>query len=174
MANLSLQPTVIPLAGCRRLSSGVSHPGKIMEDSDNIEFFNLFTVALLDRLYASFPTPININARDLVSNLLADEPDDDAWLKKSQAAEHAASFLSDEGFITYGDARIKSGLFQQVRLTGKGLAVLNATPGSIERSEPLINKVRATVAKGAKEAGKKAIRQIVQAILVAGIKAASS
>jgi hypothetical protein len=144
-----------------------------MGESDNIEFFNLFTVALFDRLYASFPTPININARDVVGSLLASEPNDDAWYEKSQAAGHAASFLADEGFITYGDARVKSGLFQQVRLTGKGLAVLNATPGSIERSEPLINKVRATVAKGAKEAGKEALRQLVQAILVAGIRAAS-
>ena len=156
------------------LNSGVSHHRELMGQPDNIEFFNAFTIALLDRLYASFPTPISVNARDVVGELLAKEQDDAAWYQKGQAAGHAAGFLADEGFITYTDARISAGTFLGVRLTAKGLAALNATPGSIEKREPLISKVRATVAQGAKAAGKEAMHQLVQSILASGIKAAMS
>jgi hypothetical protein len=145
-----------------------------MDEPDNIEFFNLFTVALFDQLYASFPTPININAQDVASELLADEPEDTAWYKKAQAAGHAVAFLSREDFITHRDARAERGMFLGVCLTAKGLAVLNATPGSLEKSEPLINKVRAAVAGGAKEVGKETLRQLVQSILVAGMRVAAS
>lgn len=145
-----------------------------MGEPESIEFFNAFTIALFDRLYASFPTPISINARDVVGQLLADEPSDSAWYQNAQAAGHAASFLADEGFITYTDARPNAGVFLGVRLTAKGLATLNATPSATEKHEPLIGRVRATVAQGAKAAGKEALHQLVQAILAAGIKAATS
>lgn len=145
-----------------------------MSEPDNIEFFNAFTIALFNHLYANFPTPISVNARDVIGEVLAKEQDDAAWYEKGQAAGHTANFLADEGFITYIDAHVSAGLFLGVRLTAKGLAALNATPDSIEKHEPLIRKVRATVAQGAKAAGKEAMHQLVQNILTAGIKAAMS
>ena len=145
-----------------------------MAEPDNIDFFNLFTIAIFDRLYNSFPTPIQVNAVLMASELIPEKTSEEARHKKLQSAGYALSFLAEEGFVTYKDARPNVGQFVGVRLTAKGLAVLNSVPGSIEKSEPLIGRIRKILTGGVKEAGNESIRQIVQSALTTGLAAVPS
>jgi hypothetical protein len=145
-----------------------------MERTDNIEFFNIFTLSLFDRLYSKFPTPIDVDAGAIASELAANESKDDVWYEKVTAASHALDFLHQEGFITYKSKIMSEGKFAQVRLSAKGLAVLNAVPDSLETKEPVIGKVRNALAGGVKEAGSESVRQLVQHLLTAGLAAAPS
>ena len=131
--------------------------------TDNIEFFNLFTLALFERLYAEFPTPIDLDVGTLAASLVpGDCIDDDTWYKRVSSADHAVTFLTDEKFITHKGTYLEGGKFLQVRLTSKGLAVLNSTPNSLESKETLISRIRKALAGGAKEAGAETVKQLVQ------------
>ena len=145
-----------------------------MSNPDNIDFFNLYTIAIFERLYNNFPTPIHVNAVLMATELVPEQSSEDDRHKKIQSAGYALSFLAEEGFVTYEDARPNVGQFAGVRLTAKGLAVLNSVPGSIEKSEPVIGKIRNALTGGAKEAGNESIRQIVQSVLTTGLAAVPS
>lgn len=145
-----------------------------MSDPDNIDFFNLFTIALFDCLYTNFPNPIQLNVARLVSELLPEEMSNDAHLRRIQLTVHATSFLAEEQFITYKDARPTVGQFVGIRLTSKGLAVLNSVPDSIDKNEPIIGEIREALAGEAKEAGGESIRRIVQTLLSTGLASAPS
>ena len=139
---------------------------------DSIDFFNLFTLALLERLYGEFPTPVEIETKVLGTGLLPEDIDQDAGFKLLGSTDDAMTFLAEEGFITHQGSYLEGGTFLQVRLTAKGLAVLGSTPGSLENREPLVARIRKALAGGAKEAGSETVKQLVQQAFAAAVAAA--
>jgi len=47
---------------------------------DNIAFFNRVTLALFERLYSSFPTPIELDVKSIAISVIPEEAEfDEAW-----------------------------------------------------------------------------------------------
>lgn len=142
----------------------------------NIEFFNRTTLALFDRLYASFPSPINIDAQSLAEPLIPETSSTEERLGLLRAADDAIDFLAKEGFLTYKGTYMEGGTFLDARLTLKGLTILGS-PSSLEEKQSLIDNIKKALAAGAKEAGAETVKLLAQkafaAALVAGPALAS-
>lgn len=143
-----------------------------MSAPENIETFNRICIALFDKLYSTFPVPIEIEMNDIsMSAVQQDSSDELAWDVLSMGGE-VIRFLAEEGFLTYKSAPVAESQFLQVRLTMKGLAVLGYIPTSIEKAEPLISKIRRVVGGGLKEAGGETVRQLVSQVFSLALAAA--
>ena len=92
----------------------------------NIDDFDAAVAAILGCLYATFPNKTTVDAFELAGDA------DDAT-RETYAS--TLEFLRDEGFLSYGQRSGKRGLFAQVVLTAKGLALLGATPPSLSMKE---------------------------------------
>ncbi|HAG3149662.1 TPA: hypothetical protein G8O65_003923 [Salmonella enterica] len=115
----------------------------------NIERFNEIVGEIFGRLYESFPVKIDIKAIDIVrQNELAFFLDTVDWLKNS-------------GYLI--GVRSSGGIHNAV-LTAKGLEVLNATPGSLEK--PLGVRISDSI----KIEGKEALRSLVSQTLGIGLQ----
>ena len=124
----------------------------------NIDFFNIFALALLEKLYGEFPNPIEIDTNNLGVSLIPEDCSEEIIHNLLNSTDNAVTFLAEEGFITYKSAYLGGG-FSQVRLTAKGLAVLNSTPEAIDSREPLIARIRKAFAGGAKEAATETVKR---------------
>lgn len=137
---------------------------------DNIAFFNRVTLTLFEKLYSSFPTPIELDVNLIAMSVIPEEAEyEEAWISL-QAAENAIDFLEQEGFLTH-KGKFCEGGFLQVRLSMKGLAILGSTPDSLEGKQPLIDRIRKLLTGGAKEAGTEAVKQLTQQALAAAVAA---
>lgn len=141
---------------------------------DNIEFFDRLTLALLERLYSEFPTPVEIDTRSLGAGLLPDNVTPEVGHRLLASVDHAVNFLQEEGFITHRGTYLEGGTFLQVRLTAKGLAVLNSIPESLEGRETIAARIRGLLGSGARTAGTESVKQLVQAALKTALGAASA
>lgn len=138
---------------------------------DNITFFNRLTLALFEKLYLTFPTPIELDVKSIAMSVIPEDAElDQAW-NGLQAAEDAIDFLEQEGFLTYKGKYLEGGTFLQARLTLRGLAILGSTPDSLEGKQPLIDRIRKVLSGGAKEAGTEAVKQLTQQALAAALAA---
>ena len=88
----------------------------------NIDDFDAAVAAILSRLYATFPNKTTVDAFELAGD--ADEATRETYAS-------TVEFLRDEGFLSYGQRSGKRGLFAQVVLTAKGLALLGVMPASL-------------------------------------------
>ena len=140
----------------------------------NIDFFNGFTLSLFAKLYEAFPTPIDIDTSALALASIPEDATHDASWNYMSAADHAVHFLKQEGFLTSEGGFLSGGTELQVRLTAKGLAVLNSMPDALDSGTPLIDKAKAALSTGAKEAGKETIKQVAQWIFTAGLAAGAA
>ncbi|WP_462379769.1 hypothetical protein [Pseudomonas sp. Marseille-QA0892] len=138
---------------------------------DNIEFFNRFTLALLEHLYSQFPTPTEIDTLTIASKAMPDNVDADCISNFLCSTDDAVIFLAEEGFLTCKGTYLEGGKFLQVRLTAKGLAALGSTPESLGSKEPLISRIRKALANGTKEATSETVRQLTQQAISAAILA---
>lgn len=139
---------------------------------DNITFFNRLTLALFERLYSSFPTPIDVDVKAIAMTVIPEDAEGVETWNCLQAAEDAIDFLSQEGFLTHKGTYLEGGAFLQARLTLKGLAILGSTPDALEGRQPLIDRIRKVLAGGAKEAGSEAVKQLTQHAFAAALAAA--
>ncbi len=119
---------------------------------DNIVFFNRMTLALFDRLYSAFPTPVDLTTNSIAMSILPEGAAYDETWSSLQAAEDAIVFLAQEGFLTHKGTYLEGGTFLQARLTLKGLAILGSVPVALEGKQSLIDRIRKVLAGGAKEA----------------------
>jgi hypothetical protein len=140
----------------------------------NIDFFNRFTLVLFAKLYESFPTPIDVKTAEVAAEVIPLDVEHAKGWDWFVAADHAVGFLAQEGFLTYENSYLEGGHYVQVRLTAKGLAVLGSTPDALNPRTPLIDKAKAALASGAKEAGNETIKQVMQWIVGAGIAAGTA
>lgn len=139
---------------------------------DNITFFNRTTLALFEKLYSAFPTPIDIDVKAIAMTVTPEDAKYDETWNNLQAAEDAIDFLAQEGFLTHKGTYLEGGTFLQARLTLKGLAILGSTPDALEGKQPLIDRIRKVLAGGAKEAGAEAVKQLTQQAFAAAVAAA--
>jgi hypothetical protein len=141
---------------------------------ENIEFFDRFTLALLGHLYSEFPTPVEIETRSLGAGLLPDDINPEVAYNLLASVDHAVNFLEEEKFITHKGTYLEGGTFLQVRLTAKGLAVLNSVPESLEGRETLAARIHGLLSGGAKAAGTESVKQLVQVAFKTALGAAAT
>ena len=131
----------------------------------NVQIFNLICLRLLSDLYESFPVPIAIAPNALGLSAVPDESDYDASWSVMEVAVETIGFLRQEGFLTAG-APVATGEIPDVRLTMKGLAVLGV-PVSLkpnEAGEPIIEKIKKLMAKGAEKVAGETVQAIVSEV----------
>lgn len=143
--------------------------------STNIEQFNELTGQIFACLYEAFPIPISLRPSMLgideheggeyspeVGKVLGVEP---------QSAEeiifkHSVTWLLQASYINATQVQFDSHFFSNVRLTAKGLEVLNAIPENLVQKESLGTQLASASKSGAKEL----IRTITTEVLGVGIR----
>ena len=138
---------------------------------DNITFFNRLTLALFEKLYSSFPTPVDIDVKAIAMTIIPEDAEGAETWSSLQAAEDAIDFLAQEGFLTHKGTYLEGGTFLQTRLTLKGLSILGSTPDALEGRQPLIDRIRKVLSGGAKEAGAEAVKLLTQQAFAAAVAA---
>ena len=139
---------------------------------DNMTFFNRLTLAVFEKLYSAFPRPVDIDVLAVAMTVIPKDTLHDETFNCLQAAEDAIDFLTREGFLTHKGSDREGGTFLQARLTLKGLAILGSKPDALEGSKPLIDRIKHVLARGAKEAGVEAAKQLIQQVFAAAAAAA--
>jgi hypothetical protein len=131
---------------------------------DNIAFFNRMTLALFDKLYTSFPTPVDLKTGNIAMSIIPNGAEYDETWNSLQAAEDAIDFLAQEGFLTHKGTYSEGGTFLQARLTLK-------VPDALEGKQSLIDRIRNVLAGGAKEAGSETVKLLTQQAFAAAAAA---
>lgn len=138
---------------------------------DNIAFFNRMTLALFDKLYSAFPTPVDLKTNSIAMSVIPEGAEYDETWDSLQAAEDAIDFLAQEGFLTHKGTYLEGGTFLQARLTLKGLAILGSVPDALEGKQSLIDRIRKVLAGGAKEVGSETVKLLTQQAFAAAVAA---
>ncbi len=138
---------------------------------DNIAFFNRMTLALFDKLYSAFPTPVDLKTKSIAMSVIPEGAKYNETWDSLQAAEDAIDFLAQEGFLTHKGTYTEGGTFLQARLTLKGLAILGSVPDALEGKQSLIDRIRKVLAGGAKEAGSETVKLLTQQAFAAAVAA---
>jgi hypothetical protein len=121
----------------------------------NKDEFNRIAAVVLEKLDSEFPKAIRLQAEGIV-----DEADQDAVMIFCNTIE----FLERENLLSYDSAADTGTLFNGVRLTGKGLAALNAVPDILKEKATFRQHITTALRSGSKEVIKNAINQLIQAI----------
>lgn len=131
----------------------------------NVEIFNRVCLHLFSELYESFPVPMAIDPNGLGLSAVPDELEYDASWSVMEISVETVTFLHQEGFLTIRD-RVSTGEFGDVRLTMKGLAVLGIPVSlkSNEPREPIIEKIKRLMGKGADKAATETVQAIVSEV----------
>ena len=127
----------------------------------NIDLFNRFCLAVFEKLYLSFPCPLDIDVSNLMMSVIPiGTASEEAIWNDLDIGGPAIEFLAAEGFLVYQGAP-NGNQFMQVRLTMKGLVVLlGSVPDSLEKHEPLISKILSITSKGLKEAASDQVNEL--------------
>lgn len=129
-----------------------------IEVPDGVQAFNFWTLLIMARLWDEFPRPQYFNSTPSVVRVTSDprttgDPIGPDGLEQVQLFAHTLDWLIGEGFAT-GVANA-AGAFANVRLTTRGLTVLNQVPRSIspkpagQADKPLGALIREAAAKHA-------------------------
>lgn len=130
----------------------------------NIDLFNRVALAAFQRLYLSFPVPIDLAVNDLVMSAMPlGAAFDDAFTALSMGRE-ALEFLAGEGFLTHKGCHVEGSYCLQVRLTMKGLAILGSIPASLTHKETLMSKIGAIAGKGLRNAASDQVQELTSQI----------
>ena len=136
------------------------------EQLTNIDRFNITALKLFDQLYDSFPNPIDIDPKELGVTASPDDAEFIEAFKIIVYAENAVTWLVEEGFVRCESPKVGS-RFQKVRLTLKGLTVLGYLPTSVrpqDLPEPLIKRIKRSLASGAEKAGTEAVKGLLMEV----------
>lgn len=149
-----------------------------MATPSNMDLFNAFTLALFKDLYESFPSPVDINATGLAMKLLPEELPNEDGMRLFRAADDAVLWLQEEGFIRIGSQSMDRGEFFQVRLTSRGLGVLDSVPSSIagddSESKTVVGKIGDVLSEAGKDVAKDETRSAIKALMGIIWKAAAA
>lgn len=107
----------------------------------NIDLFNRFCLAVFQKLYLSFPCPVELDVNIIMMSVIPNDAESDETFNTLISGGDAIQFLAAEGFLIHQGALLDGSNFLQVRLTMKGLAVLGSIPNSLEKRESLISKI---------------------------------
>ena len=127
-----------------------------------VRAFNFLALYLFQKLYDSFPERVDINGLRAVVDLSVETCSSDEAEIGRYLAE-TLDWLEEEGFI-----RVRSkdlgGNYHGVGLTLRGLTAIGYVDTVLpaqEKKEPLIDKIRRVLAKGAHEAASDTVRAIM-------------
>lgn len=143
-----------------------------MAKPDNINHFNHVVLHTFDCLYAAFPVPIEIKVAEIAELASPGSLSAEPSFNELRPTYEAIQFLEKEGFVEHLNGPVDGTAFSHVRLTMKGLTVLDQTPDSLEKKESLISKMRGLLKAGAKEVGAEAAKQLVSQAFTAAVAAA--
>jgi hypothetical protein len=123
----------------------------------NKDEFNRIAAYVLQNLDAEFPKPIfRLEAKELV-----DEKDEDAVMIFSYTVE----FLQAEGLLTYMAGSDMGLQFSILKLTGKGLTLLNSIPDVMKGKLTFRRRIKDALKGSSKEALKMTINQLIKAAI---------
>jgi hypothetical protein len=144
----------------------------MVKPPENIHRFNVTALALLDRLYYSFPEPIKVDASHVAIDAAPSDSTDEGFWEYGAGADHVLTWLGEEGFLRYMKYA-ENGHFYGVRLTLKGLTVLGHVPVAVTeggRRTPTIDRIRKALANGAEKAGTEAVQSIIGSLFRASLR----
>jgi hypothetical protein len=131
--------------------------------------FNVVAAELFDRLFESFPFPLDIDLSELYDDAsrkagFADDDSEEAQQRDFEGpdlAGNAINWLEQEGYLRVAGRTISDGVYG-LELTEKALSRLRGVPASIlQKREPLIDRIREAVIE---EAPKTVIEKTAGAI----------
>lgn len=128
----------------------------------NIDLFNRFTLALFAKLYESFPVPANLDFESIMMSVIPDDEGYEQTFNILVTARETVNFLESEGFLSVGFKGLDVRGVDQVRLTMKGLAILDSVPASLEKKESLISSISAITKKGLKQAASDQVSELAK------------
>ena len=139
-----------------------------VQASTGMDSFNVVTLQLFDRLYDSFPRPLNINhtlASDIgFSAVPVDATEEQAW-EIGTMTNDVVEWLAEEGFLRYEkDPNQIPGNYWCVRLSLKGLAILGSIPMGLTMKEekvPLISNIKELLKEGSKKVASDAAKFVI-------------
>ena len=138
----------------------------------NIEIFDRVVALTLVKLHESFPSPIDLEARQIGAEAAHDAVDgEEIFTIIARSAEDSIAFLVREGFIHY-DVSYKSlsgPEFPQATLTMKGFSLLGSTPNAVDESvdrRPFIDQLKGAVREG----GKASVPEIIKSLLASAVQ----
>ena len=134
--------------------------------SDNMHQFNLTALAVFEKLYASFPTPIDFRPSHVGIDAAPPDASYEQAFNFGAEARHVVSWLEEEGFLRTGSID-KAGYYLQVRLTMRGLTILGSVPSALQAQEartPIIGRVKKVLVAGTEKAGTEAAKALVSEI----------
>ena len=117
----------------------------------NIDDFNRGAASILSYLYDKFPEKVTLE-------IPKQFPDESPEVQSIFGA--TVNFLNDERFISV-DTIAYGLVYCGVRLTSKGLAVLNAMPDAITESKSISDKLKSALKDGSATALKAIITQLI-------------
>lgn len=132
----------------------------------NMKVFNLVALRIFAELYDAFPLPVEIIPRSISSEILsAGAPPDDV-LNSIVIADTTLRWLEAEGFLRHSSSGSEAGIFYQVQLTLKGLAVLNSvSPSKNKAPVPMIQKIKKVFCAQEKKADEKSLKVVLNELL---------
>ncbi len=128
----------------------------------NIDLFNRFALALFAKLHESFPVPANLDFESIMMSVIPDDEGYEETFNILVTAREAVNFLESEGFLSVGFKGTDGRGVSQVRLTMKGLAILDSVPASLEKKESLISSISAITKKGLKQAASDQVSELAK------------
>ena len=129
----------------------------------NIDRFNLAAIELLSVLYDNFPVPVAIDTAEIGVEATPGDATPVEMLRFAMYAEHALTWLTEEGFIRYEPPNYGT-RYTNVRLTLKGLTLLGYVPSALradENSEPIITKIKRILSHGTEQAATEATKSLL-------------
>lgn len=121
----------------------------------NMKDFNEWVAKILKHLYSVFPVEDDFDASDMTG---------EKEMEKNELFNGTMQFLKNEEFIRFNDlGTFGSYGYMNIVLTAKGLSVLNYSPDSLEKKEPLIDKLKGALKSGSSTAITAVVQGIVQA-----------
>lgn len=146
----------------------------------NIELFNRLVALTLVRLYAEFPSPVDIDSAKIGFEATHDSKDEDeSFAIISNTAHNTIAFLCHEGFTRFTpEMRTFSGPdFPGLVLTLRGFSLLGTTPHSVDQALPrgsFAEELKDALADGAKASASDVVKELLAGAIRMGVQAATS
>ena len=151
-----------------------------MTEPRNIQIFQELAARVLDRLYASFPNPILLDAMDIgqeVAVHLEGEPAEHFQVL-NEYAENSVKFLAKEGFVEFRPDRRTldqpATIFPEAVLTLKGFTLLGAVPAAVDESierRPIAQQLSEALDAGARDTVSDLVKKLFYGALTIGSSA---
>ncbi|OYT90312.1 MAG: hypothetical protein CFE43_18845 [Burkholderiales bacterium PBB3] len=144
----------------------------------NIRQFNILVLLILSSLYQSFPKLRVLSLNNLAAEATPDDTTYDESLDWIDAANAAADWLREEGFIRF-ERRVhihtRPGEIEDARLSLQGLTILGFVPKSLSlkprwNREVLIDRIQHALSSGAKRAGTEAVTALTKELIQLALK----